>query len=62
MEKQTATHADSLAYNMPTFLKEKIAEFYMAIWNDNIMGFHINVMIMWAGVMDGVGQTYIDDW
>ena len=53
MEKRTATYADSLAYNVPTFLKEKIAEFYTAIYNDNMTGFSYMKCHDHAGRNDG---------
>lgn len=52
-EKRTATYTDSLAYNVPTFLKEKIAEFYTAIYNDNMTGFSYMKCHDHAGRNDG---------
>ena len=51
--KRTVTYADSLAYNVPTSLKEKITEIYKEIYDEEMSGFSLKKCHDHAGRKDG---------
>ena len=52
-DKRTVTYADSLAYNVPTSLKEKITEFYKEIYGEEMSGFSFKKCHDHSGTKDG---------
>ena len=51
--KRTVTYADSLAYNVPTSLKEKITEIYKEIYDEEMSGFSFKKCHDHTGRKDG---------
>ena len=51
--KQTVTYTDSLAYNVPTSLKEKITEIYKETYDEEMSGFSFKKCHDHAGRKDG---------
>lgn len=52
-EKRVATYADSLAYNVPACLKQKVAEFYKEIYGEGMVNFSYTKCHDHTGSCDG---------